>query len=113
MTTVRYLCIVGDIEAQADQAGFELLRAKSARVVLVCGRPGVWGGHRPCSNTYSSVNDGEVTGWWWDKEVGQLVFRWSVGGGSAPCAGGKREVKGVRGRVMHKRQKTEKTVHTD
>lgn len=35
----KYLCIVGDIEAQADQAGLELLRAQSARVVLGCGRP--------------------------------------------------------------------------
>lgn len=31
---IKYLCIVGDIEAQADQAGLELLRAQSARVVL-------------------------------------------------------------------------------
>lgn len=42
MATLRYLCIVGDIEAQADQAGLELLRAQSARVVLgeLCGRGG-------------------------------------------------------------------------
>lgn len=32
---IKYLCIVGDIEAQADQAGLELLRAQSARVVPV------------------------------------------------------------------------------
>lgn len=37
--TIKYLCIVGDIEAQADQAGLELLCAQSARVVLGCGRP--------------------------------------------------------------------------
>lgn len=29
-----YLCIVPDIEAQTDKAGFELLSAQSARVVL-------------------------------------------------------------------------------
>lgn len=45
----KYLCVVGDIEAQADQAGLELLRAQRARVVLGCGgeaiaRPGVRGG---------------------------------------------------------------------
>lgn len=39
MATLKYLCIVGDIEAQADQAGLELLRAQSARVVLGCGGP--------------------------------------------------------------------------
>lgn len=37
VATIKYLCIVGDIEAQADQAGLELLRAQSARVVL-----GLW-----------------------------------------------------------------------
>lgn len=37
--TIKYLCIVGDIEAQADQAGLELFCAQSARVVLGCGRP--------------------------------------------------------------------------
>lgn len=37
--TIKYLCIVGDIEAQADQAGLELLCAQSARVVLGCGGP--------------------------------------------------------------------------
>lgn len=35
----KYLCVVGDIEAQADQAGLELLCAQSARVVLGGGRP--------------------------------------------------------------------------
>lgn len=37
MATIKYLRVVGDIEAQADQAGLELFRAQSARVVLVCG----------------------------------------------------------------------------
>lgn len=85
-----YLCVVGDIEAQADQAGLELLRAQSARVVLGCGRPvpgEASGGHRPCSNTYSGVSDGE--GWTrWDGEVGEVVLD-GVGGR------GRRRVEGV------------------
>lgn len=35
----KYLCIVANIEAQADQAGLELLCAQSARVVLGRGGP--------------------------------------------------------------------------
>lgn len=95
MATLKYLCIVGDIVAQADQAGLELLRAQSARVVLgVCvggggARRGIGGrGHRPCSDTYSGFSDGERGrgGWIRVRRERRVRWCWREGGG-APCTG--------------------------
>lgn len=70
MATLRYLCIVGDIEAQADQAGLELLRAQSARVVLgeLCGGAGPGeaseGGATGHAATHTAVSVTVRRGWW-------------------------------------------------
>lgn len=79
---IKYLCIVGDIESQADQAGLELFSAQSARVVLGCGRPvpGEASGATGHAATHTAVSVkvrgvGDWTGS--EGEVGEVVL---VGG---------------------------------
>lgn len=94
MATLKYLCIVGDIVAQADQAGLELLRAQSARVVLGGlrggGRVGPGeaseGGATGHAATHTAVSV-TVSGGRGGSDQGETGEEGEVVWGGAPCTG--------------------------